>query len=149
MITVHDSESHRLKLPTSVKAVRRPSPVRRRAYPCQRQRHGSPLWAVLPSTRSSRLGHVSTQTMTPLFGAIAVVIRTIAYLATMALAAQIVYSKVGLRILRTAWFNLAVGWRVGRDRRGRAVHVTASLRHVAGAWPTSFLNARLNAASDS
>ena len=45
--------------------------------------------------------------------------------------------------------GLAVGWRIGPDRRGRAVHVTASLRHVAGAWPTSFLNARLNAASDS
>ncbi len=31
--------------------------------------------------------------MTPLFGAIAVVIHTIAYLATMALAAQTVYGK--------------------------------------------------------
>ena len=33
-----------------------------------------------------------------------------AYLATMALAAQIVCSKVGLRILRTAWFNLDWLW---------------------------------------
>ena len=38
--------------------------------------------------------------------------------------------------------------RIGHGRAPLGVG-TVSLRHVAGAWPTSFLNARLNAASDS
>ena len=40
------------------------------------------------------------------------------------------------------------GSRMGQARRLTAAG-TVPLRHVAGAWPTSFLNARLNAASDS
>ena len=37
-------------------------------------------------------------------------IHTAAYLVTMMLAAQVVYRKIGLRVLRTAWCNLDWLW---------------------------------------
>jgi hypothetical protein len=42
--------------------------------------------------------------------AIALAIHTFAYLATTAFAAQIVYRKLGLKLLRTAWFNMDWLW---------------------------------------
>ncbi len=42
--------------------------------------------------------------------AMAVVIHTLAYFAVTALAAWIVYRKLGLSLLRTAWFNLDWAW---------------------------------------
>jgi hypothetical protein len=47
---------------------------------------------------------------TPRIGAIAVALHTLAYLFVMALAAWLVYWKLGLRLLRTAWFNLDWLW---------------------------------------
>ena len=43
-------------------------------------------------------------------GATAVGVHTLAYLAVMALAAWIVYRKLGLGLLATAWFNLDWLW---------------------------------------
>ena len=43
-------------------------------------------------------------------GAMAVGVHTLAYLTVMALAAWLVYRKLGLNLLRTAWFNLDWAW---------------------------------------
>ena len=50
------------------------------------------------------------RTALPLMGAIALAIHTCAYLATTALVAQVVYRKLGLAILRTAWLNMDAMW---------------------------------------
>ena len=42
--------------------------------------------------------------------AMAVVIHTAAYLAVMTLAASVVYRKLGLDLLRTAWINMDWMW---------------------------------------
>jgi hypothetical protein len=43
-------------------------------------------------------------------GAMAVGVHTLAYFAVMALAAWLVYQKLGLNLLRKAWFNLDWAW---------------------------------------
>jgi hypothetical protein len=43
-------------------------------------------------------------------GAMAVGVHTLAYLTVMALAAWVVYRKLGLNLLRQAWFNLDWAW---------------------------------------
>ena len=43
-------------------------------------------------------------------GGVAVAIHTLAYLVVMTLAAWIVYRRLGLRLLRTAWFNVDWVW---------------------------------------
>jgi hypothetical protein len=55
-------------------------------------------------------GHVIASSTAPLRGAIALLTHSAAYLITTALVAQVVYRKVGLRLLRTAWFNLDWLW---------------------------------------
>ena len=55
-------------------------------------------------------GHAFGNTTFPLAGVLALAIHTGAYLATTALAAHIVYRKLGLMVLRTAWFNLDAIW---------------------------------------
>jgi len=47
---------------------------------------------------------------TPWIGAAALGVHTASYFAVMALAAWIVYKKLGLALLRTAWFNLDWLW---------------------------------------
>ena len=42
--------------------------------------------------------------------AMAVAVHTLAYLTVMALAAWVVYRKLGLSLLRTAWFNMDWVW---------------------------------------
>jgi hypothetical protein len=42
--------------------------------------------------------------------AMAVIIHTLAYLAAMTLAAWVVYRKLGLSLLRTAWINMDWVW---------------------------------------
>lgn len=49
---------------------------------------------------------------TPLLGLAATAIHTLGYLLVMGLIAVIVYEKVGLAILRKAWFNLDIVWAV-------------------------------------
>ena len=43
-------------------------------------------------------------------GAMAVGVHTLTYLTVMALAAWVVYRKLGLNLLRKAWFNLDWPW---------------------------------------
>lgn len=49
---------------------------------------------------------------TPLLGLAATAIHTLGYLLVMGLVAVVVYEKVGLAILRKAWFNLDIVWAV-------------------------------------
>lgn len=49
---------------------------------------------------------------TPLLGLAATAIHTLGYLVVMAAIAVVVYEKVGLAILRKAWFNLDVVWAI-------------------------------------
>jgi hypothetical protein len=59
-------------------------------------------------------GHLMRMTVgrvgTPWVGLLAVGVHTAAYLLVMTLAAWIVYRKLGLAFLRTAWFNLDWLW---------------------------------------
>lgn len=48
----------------------------------------------------------------PWVGPLAISLHTLAYLLVMALAAWIVYRKLGLALLRTAWFNLDLVWAI-------------------------------------
>jgi len=57
--------------------------------------------------------HVLGATATdPWLGVLALLLHSAAYLSVLALAAWIVYRKVGLAVLRTAWFNLDWFWAV-------------------------------------
>ena len=55
-------------------------------------------------------GHAAANTALPLTGAIALALHTLAYLATTTLAAHVVYRKLGLSLLRTAWVNMDAMW---------------------------------------
>lgn len=55
---------------------------------------------------------LSAAASTPLLGLAATAIHTLGYLLVMGLVALIIYEKVGLAILRKAWFNLDVVWAV-------------------------------------
>jgi hypothetical protein len=55
-------------------------------------------------------GHAAAHATLPFMGARALVIHTCAYLATTALAAQVVYRKLGLVLLRRAWLNMDWIW---------------------------------------
>jgi hypothetical protein len=48
----------------------------------------------------------------PVIGVIGTIVHTAGYLAVMGLVAVIVYEKVGLRLLRSAWINLDLVWAV-------------------------------------
>jgi len=66
-----------------------------------------PVWAA-----SGSHAHHMTATVgrVPWVGALALLLHTLAYLLVLALAAWIVYRKLGLALLRTAWFNLDLLW---------------------------------------
>jgi hypothetical protein len=49
---------------------------------------------------------------TPLLGLAATAIHTLGYLLVMGIVALVIYEKVGLAILRKAWFNLDIVWAV-------------------------------------
>lgn len=53
---------------------------------------------------------VSASTSVAAVNAMAVGVHTMAYLIVMTLAAWIVYRKLGLSLLRTAWFNMNLAW---------------------------------------
>lgn len=55
---------------------------------------------------------IAATATTPLLGLAATAIHTLGYLLVMGLIAVVVYEKVGLAILRRAWFNLDVVWAV-------------------------------------
>ena len=58
----------------------------------------------------SHAGHAAASATLPFVGAIALAIHTCAYLATTALVAHVVYRKLGLAILRTAWLKMDAMW---------------------------------------
>jgi len=66
--------------------------------------------ANVAASAHQHTGHVMAATALPMTGVIALAIHTGAYLATMAAAAQVVYRRFGLMILRTAWFNMDWLW---------------------------------------
>jgi hypothetical protein len=53
--------------------------------------------------------HIST-TASPLAGILATGVHTTAYLAVTGLVAWVVYRKLGLALLRKAWFNFDLVW---------------------------------------
>ena len=82
--------------------------------------HGAGLmllpWVVaMPTDVAAAAGNHAGHTMAmsaapPWIGAFAVSVHTISYLSVMTLAALVVYRKLGLAFLRTAWLNLDWVW---------------------------------------
>lgn len=66
--------------------------------------------ADLAASGHQHAGHMMANPTLPLISVVALAIHTCAYLATMALAAHLVYRKFGLMLLRTAWFNMDWLW---------------------------------------
>jgi hypothetical protein len=91
--------------------------------------HGAGLMVLPFVTRAAPLaaaghGHVCiapAATSTAAMGALAAAIHTLAYLFVMTLAAWLVYRKLGLSLLRTAWFNLDWVWAVALVMTGIVV----------------------------
>jgi hypothetical protein len=70
-----------------------------------------PIPATLSAAGHAHAGHMaSAATNIVAADAIAVAIHTLAYLVVMTLAAWVVYRKLGLSLLRKAWFNLDWMW---------------------------------------
>ena len=55
---------------------------------------------------------VSAHSTAAAVGVMAVVVHTLGYLSVMTLAAWVVYRKLGLRLLRSAWINMDWVWAV-------------------------------------
>jgi hypothetical protein len=67
--------------------------------------------APLAAAGHEHAHHIASATAkTALLDAMAVAVHTAAYLLVMTLAAWVVYRKLGLGLLRTAWFNLDGAW---------------------------------------
>jgi hypothetical protein len=65
--------------------------------------------AVEAQGRMAGHSHVSATT-SPLAGTLATGVHTVAYLAVTGLVAWVVYRKLGLALLRKAWFNFDLVW---------------------------------------
>jgi hypothetical protein len=65
--------------------------------------------AVEAQDRMAGHNHIS-QVAGPLVGILATVVHTVAYLAVTGLLAWVVYRKLGLALLRTAWLNFDLVW---------------------------------------
>ena len=79
--------------------------------------HGAGLMVVPVLLGSSTVeaqggmpGHSMSATASPLAGMLATGVHTIAYLAVTGLIAWVVYRKLGLALLRKAWFNFDLLW---------------------------------------
>jgi hypothetical protein len=66
----------------------------------------------VPWGHMGEMGASSPVAHVPSLWAWAVGVHTFGYLATMSVVALIVYDKVGVQILRTAWFNFDLAWAV-------------------------------------
>jgi hypothetical protein len=67
--------------------------------------------AQLSAATHEHTHHIaSASTNAAAMDAIAVAVHTLAYLVVMTLAAWVVYRKLGLSLLRTAWFNMDWAW---------------------------------------
>ena len=74
-----------------------------------------PWVMTMPADVSAAAGGHASHAMSinagaPWVGAMSVGVHTVAYLIVMTLAAWVVYRKLGLAFLRTAWFNLDWVW---------------------------------------
>jgi hypothetical protein len=70
-----------------------------------------PMPATLSAASHEHAHHVaSASTNVAAMGAMAVAIHTMAYFVVMTFAAWVVYRKLGLSLLRTAWFNMDWVW---------------------------------------
>jgi hypothetical protein len=69
-----------------------------------------PLSAAVSAAHHEHAGHAALAGANLAAGAAAVGFHTLAYFAVMALVAWVVYRRVGLSILRKAWFNLDWLW---------------------------------------
>jgi hypothetical protein len=70
---------------------------------------------MMPVEHAGHAGHaaaIGAAGSTPLLALAATGIHTLGYLLVMGVIAMVVYEKVGLAILRRAWFNLDVVWAV-------------------------------------
>jgi hypothetical protein len=65
---------------------------------------------ILASNHDHAAHLAAAQTTLPSIAALALGVHTLAYLATMTLAALVVYRKLGLMILRSAWINMDWIW---------------------------------------
>jgi hypothetical protein len=66
--------------------------------------------APLSATSHSHAHHIASASSTVAADAMALAVHTTAYFIVMTVAAWIVYRKLGLSLLRTAWFNLDWAW---------------------------------------
>ena len=74
---------------------------------------------------SEHAGHmVARDTGVPSTNAMAVGIHTLAYLLVTALVASVVYQRLGLKLLRTAWINLDGLWAAALVITGTVVLLT-------------------------
>jgi hypothetical protein len=124
--------------------------------------HGAGLMVVpvlLGSTAVEAQGRMAGHnhmlpTASPLAGILATGVHTIAYLAATGLIAWVVYRKLGLAILRKAWFNFDLVWAAALVATGLVTLLLAeacpgvSPAHSArrGRWPASLVQARHAAA---
>ena len=69
-----------------------------------------PMPATVAASTSEHAHHVAAEVSMPWTNAAAVGIHTMAYLLVMTLLAWLVYRKLGLTLLRAAWFNLDWLW---------------------------------------
>ena len=70
-----------------------------------------PAAATLAAAGHEHAQHVTSAGANPAAAqAIAVVVHTLAYFTVMAFTAWVVYRKLGLSLLRTAWFNMDWAW---------------------------------------
>ncbi len=77
----------------------------------QHMAHGQHAAAVV-GAHAEHASAIGAAASTPLLGLAATAIHTLGYLLVMGLIAVIIYEKVGLAILRKAWFNLDVVWAI-------------------------------------
>jgi hypothetical protein len=89
---------------------------------------GLMLWAFLMSSAHGAglmlLPFVMMPSMQPKTGALMVAVHTLGYLLAMLLVAIVVYAKFGLRLLRSAWFNVDLLWAIALILAGVVAFVT-------------------------
>jgi hypothetical protein len=83
-----------------------------------------PMPAEVAASTSEHAMHIAATAAAPWTNAAAVAVHTAAYLIVMTLLAWAVYRKLGLALLRTAWFNLDWLWAGGLVVTGAAVLLT-------------------------
>jgi len=69
-----------------------------------------PLFLSMPMEGPHHHHAMAGATMTPMNAVLATVIHALGYLLVTAIIAVIVFEKVGVGILRKAWFNLDLVW---------------------------------------